>query len=99
MLRLGGERGELDEALRIRTEEQLPVYERLGDVRALLICRANIAILLLMRVRQTGQRDDAATANTLLCAALGEARRLRLPEAAQIEQLLEQAGMTCSEDS
>ena len=27
--------GELDEALRIRTEEQLPVYERLGEVREL----------------------------------------------------------------
>ncbi len=26
-------RGELDEALRIRREEQLPVFERLGDVR------------------------------------------------------------------
>ena len=26
-------RGEVDEALRIRTDEQLPVYERLGDVR------------------------------------------------------------------
>ena len=26
-------RGELDEALRIRREEELPVYERLGDVR------------------------------------------------------------------
>jgi len=27
-------RGELDEALRIRKEEELPVFERLGDVRA-----------------------------------------------------------------
>ena len=26
-------RGELDEALRIRREEELPVFERLGDVR------------------------------------------------------------------
>ena len=26
-------RGQLDEALQIRNEEQLPVYERLGDVR------------------------------------------------------------------
>ena len=30
-------RGELDEALRIRREEQVPVYERLGDVRSLAI--------------------------------------------------------------
>ena len=27
-------RGETDEALRIRQEEELPVYERLGDVRS-----------------------------------------------------------------
>jgi hypothetical protein len=27
-------RGELDEALRIRREEELPVYDRLGDVRS-----------------------------------------------------------------
>jgi len=26
-------RGQLDEALKIRTDEELPVYERLGDVR------------------------------------------------------------------
>ena len=26
-------RGQLDEALRIRQEEELPIYERLGDVR------------------------------------------------------------------
>lgn len=28
------DRGELDEALRIRREEELPVYERLGEVRS-----------------------------------------------------------------
>src|SRR2546423_3438963 len=27
-------RGQLDEALKIRNEEELPVYERLGDVRS-----------------------------------------------------------------
>jgi len=27
-------RGQLDEALKIRTDEELPVYERLGDVRS-----------------------------------------------------------------
>ncbi|WP_296925010.1 hypothetical protein [Thiohalocapsa sp.] len=39
--------------------------------------------------------NDRAEANTLLCTALADARRLRLPEAAQIEQILAQAGMTC----
>jgi hypothetical protein len=32
-------RGELDEALRIRHEEELPVYERLGATRDLLVYR------------------------------------------------------------
>lgn len=39
----GYARGELEEALRIHTEEELPVYERFGDVRALLVGRANEA--------------------------------------------------------
>ncbi|MYD86271.1 MAG: tetratricopeptide repeat protein, partial [Acidobacteria bacterium] len=33
------ERGQLDEALRILTEEQLPVFEKLGDAHALAITR------------------------------------------------------------
>ena len=40
-------RGELDEALRIRREEQLPVYERLGATRDVLVCQAKIALNLL----------------------------------------------------
>src|SRR6266851_4456572 len=36
------ERGELDEALRIRREEQLPVYTRLGDVRSIAITQGQI---------------------------------------------------------
>jgi hypothetical protein len=89
-------RGQLDEALRIRTEEQLPVFQRLGDVRDLLICRANIAVALLMRMNQTKDQTDRTQANQLLCVALADARRLRLPEADQIEQILQQAGMDCS---
>jgi len=83
--------GQLDEALRIRTEEQLPVYERLGDVRSLLVCRAKIALTLLAR----GRADERAQANTLLCLALAAARHLRLSEAGEIEQILQQAGMDC----
>ena len=85
------QRGQLDEALRIRTEEQLPVYERLGDVRELLVCRAKIALALLSR----GRADERVQANTLLCLALAAAQRLRLREAGQIEQILQQAGMDC----
>ena len=40
-------RGDLDEALRIRREEQLPVYERLGDVRARAVALQKIASALL----------------------------------------------------
>src|SRR5512132_219513 len=48
-------RGELDEALRIRREEQLPVYERLGDVRARAVALGKIADVL----RDRGELDEA----------------------------------------
>jgi hypothetical protein len=48
-------RGELDEALRIRKEEELPVYERLGYVRLRAITMGRIADILQVR----GQLDDA----------------------------------------
>jgi hypothetical protein len=84
-------RGQLDEALRIRTEEELPVYERLGDVRSVLVCRAKIAITLLTRKRA----DERAQANELLCLALADAKRLRLAEAQQITDILQRMGMSC----
>ena len=48
-------RGQLDEALRIRLEEELPVYERLGDVRSKAVTQGNIADILQSR----GQLDEA----------------------------------------
>ncbi|MFM9960092.1 MAG: tetratricopeptide repeat protein, partial [Planctomycetaceae bacterium] len=48
-------RGELDEALRIRREEQLPVYERLGDVRSRAVTMGQIADILQSR----GELDEA----------------------------------------
>ena len=48
-------RGDLDEALRIRVEEQLPVYSRLGDVRSLAVTQGNIADILFSR----GDLDEA----------------------------------------
>ena len=48
-------RGQLDEALRIRTEEELPVYERLGDVREKAVTMGKIADILQAR----GQLDEA----------------------------------------
>ncbi len=48
-------RGELDEALRIRREEELPVYERLGAVRERAITWSQIAHVLAAR----GELDEA----------------------------------------
>ncbi len=39
-------RGDLDAALRIRTEEQLPAFEKLGDLRSLVVTRGEIADIL-----------------------------------------------------
>ena len=49
------DRGQLDEALRIRKEEELPVYERLGDVRSKAVTMGQIADILQAR----GQLDEA----------------------------------------
>ena len=86
-------RGRLDEALRIRREEELPVYERLGDVRSLLVGRANLALLLLTR-NQSSDRDEA---QRLLCLALADARRMQLPEAQQIEAILQGHRLSCAD--
>ena len=50
----------MDEALRIRTEEQLPVYERLGEVRLVAITRGKIADILQAR----GELDEALRIRT-----------------------------------
>ena len=47
-------RGQLDEALRIYQEEELPVYERLGDMRSKAITMGKIADILKVR----GQEDQ-----------------------------------------
>jgi len=48
-------RGELEEALRIRREEQIPVYERLDDVRERAIAQGKIADILQAR----GELEEA----------------------------------------
>ncbi len=78
-------RGELDEALRIRREEELPVYERLGDVREQAICRTNIGINYLVR----GSAGDRQEALQLLNMALHDAQRLKLPEARLIAEIIQ----------
>jgi len=78
-------RGEFDEALRIRREEELPVFERLGDVRSRAACRNNIAANYLNR-NAPGDRQKALD---YLHLALADARRLRIPEVAVIEEWIE----------
>ncbi len=48
-------RGRLDEALAIRQEKELPVYERLGDVRSLAVTHGKVADILFAR----GRLDEA----------------------------------------
>jgi tetratricopeptide (TPR) repeat protein len=82
-------RGELDEALRIRREEELPVFERLGDVRTLLVGRANLALNLVSR----GRDEDIPESVALLAMSLRDARRLQIPEAAQIAGIARRLGL------
>jgi hypothetical protein len=78
------ERGEFDEALRIQSKEVLPVFDRLGDVHSSLICKTNIAFLLLER-HQSGDIDNALT---LLREARNEADQLRIPELKTIDSTI-----------
>ena len=83
-------RGQLDEALNT-LNETLPVYEKLGDVRSLLVGRTNLAILLW----QMDAAANAARVQELLCLALTDARRLQIPEAGTIENILSNRGLSC----
>lgn len=67
-------RGDLDEALRIRREEELPVFERLGG-RGLCVSLANLAVLLIER----GRHGDAAEARRHLVRAAALASQMRIP--------------------
>ncbi len=78
-------RGELDEALCIYLEEQLPVFERLGDVYSSLICKTNIGILLINR-QQFGDIDQALV---LLHEARDVAEKMGFPEANKIDAIIE----------
>ena len=83
-------RGQLDEALRIRKDEEIPVYERLGDVRELLVARVNTAITLLHRRRP----DDRPEILGLLRDALAAAREHSFPvETRQIEDIMQKLGL------
>ncbi|MCI5131943.1 MAG: hypothetical protein D3904_10545, partial [Candidatus Electrothrix sp. EH2] len=68
-------RGELDKALEIRQQEELQVFERLGNVRELLLCRAKIALLLY----EIDAEANKKKIEELLRLALADAQRLKLP--------------------
>jgi tetratricopeptide (TPR) repeat protein len=53
-------RGQLDEALRIRKEDQLPVFEKLGDIRSRAVTLGKIADIFKAR----GQLDEALRIRT-----------------------------------
>ena len=84
-------RGELDEALRIRTEDQLPVYEHLGDMRLIAITKGRIADILQMR----GELDEALRIRTEeelpVYERLGDVRSLTITRG-QIADILETRG-------
>jgi tetratricopeptide (TPR) repeat protein len=82
-------RGQLDLAVRVREREELPIYERLGARRSLLVGRTNLALLYLRR-GHPGDRDVAAE---LLRLALEAAEDLGVPEADRIRKIQRQAGL------
>ena len=82
-------RGDYDGALRTLREEVHPAYERLGDVRSLVRARSQFAGILLQRAAEGDQEE----AGRLLHLAHDEARRMQLPEAQGIEQIIKQAGL------
>ena len=87
-------RGQLDEALRIRQQEQLPVYEKLGATRDLLVGRTKLALTHLER-DQPGDRERAAD---LLRLARAPAGAMGIPEAKRIRAIQREHGLDDDED-
>ncbi len=81
--------GRWDEALTVRRDRQLPLCEQLGDIRELTVCRTKLGILYLVK-------SDRKRAGEILCTALRDASRLGLREAAQIDEVLRRAEITCN---
>ena len=78
-------RGDWDEALRIRREEVLPVYEALGDKRELLVAQTKLAGLL----QTLNPQQHAAEIRQLLTTALYSAIALQIPEQETIRKRLQ----------
>ena len=82
-------KGDIEQAMNIRQDEQLPVYEQLGDRRELLICQAKLALIHLARKSS----EDRERALELLMKALMAAVQMGLPEANQILAIMTQEGL------
>ena len=72
-------RGQLDEALRIRLEEELPVYEKLGDVHSKAVKQHKIASLRLDRNEQQTEEGFVAIFESLR-EAFDIAAQMRIPD-------------------
>jgi tetratricopeptide (TPR) repeat protein len=89
-------RGDTDEALRIRQEEQLPVFERLGDVRERSVTLQKIAAgLIAAGGLKQGRIQEIYDA---LAEAFGIAQKLRVPDGIafigiQLADILARAGL------
>ena len=88
ILRVGGASQGADLMVQQARALGLAIYERLGDVHSLLRGRSQLAGILMERATE-GDREEA---HRLLRLALDAARRLKLPEAQQIEAIIERAG-------
>ncbi len=81
---------EQETAFDIYEKEVLPVYEKLGDKRMLLVAQVNLAIQCLQ------SRQNLEYAKELLITALQSARDMQIPEASQIEAVLQQIGIVAN---
>ena len=84
-------RGQLDEALNIRENHELPVYEKLGDVREKAVTMWWIAILL-WRKNPEAHRERI---RELLCQAKQDFQQMRLPQADSIQKFIDSYGLSC----
>lgn len=80
--------GDLDEALRIWREEEIPTYEKLGSAADLVTAHTIVSEALLDR----GSPGDAEEARRRLATALPLAEKMKLPRVNKIRALLERAG-------
>ncbi|MFO0588580.1 MAG: hypothetical protein U0441_13610 [Polyangiaceae bacterium] len=81
-------REQLDEALRIRQHQVLPVYEKLGD-RITLVRGRRITARILLQRDHSGDRPEA---ERLLRQALLDAEAMRIPEADTLRGILRENG-------